>query len=77
MKIEIVIETLNDDYLTANQVNDIKSYVENHITNLGFGKMSIDKMKRLRSKYPEGIIVGSTYHPFSDVTINIKIGSHS
>ena len=77
MKIEIVIETINDDYLTANQVNDIKSYVENHISNLEFGKMNIRKMKELRSKYPDGIIVGSTYHPFSDVTISIKIGSHS
>ena len=48
MKIEIVIETLNDDYLSANQVNDIKSYIDNHISNLEFGKMSIDKMKQLR-----------------------------
>ena len=77
MRIEIVIETLNDDYLTANQVNDIKSYVENHISNLEFGKMSIDKMKSLRSKFYNGVVTGSTYHPLSDVTINIKIGSHS
>jgi len=77
MKIEIVIETINDDYLTANQVNDIKSYVENHISNLEFGKMSTIKMKELRSKFSDGVIVGSTYHPLSDVIINIKIGSHN
>jgi hypothetical protein len=77
MKIEIVIETTNDDYLTANQVNDIKSYVENHISNLEFGKIGIHKMKELRSKFSDGVIVGSTYHPLSDVIINIKIGSHS
>ena len=77
MKIEIVIETLNDDYLSANQVNDIKSYVESHIGNLEFGKMSIDKMKRLRDKFYDGVIKGSTYHPLSDVTIMIKIGPHS
>ena len=74
MKILIVIETINDDYLTANQVNDIKSYVENHIGNLEFGKMSIHKMKELRSKFCHGIITGSTYCPLSDVKISIKIG---
>ena len=77
MRIEIVIETINDDYLTANQVNDIKSYIENHIDNLEFGKMNIHKMKELRSKFYNGIIKGSTYHPLSDVTVMIKIGNHS
>ena len=75
MKIEIVIGTGNDDYLTAEQVNDIKSYIDNHIGNLEFGKMSIDKMKRLRDKFYDGVIKGSTYHPLSDISINIKIGS--
>ena len=77
MKIEIVIGTSNNDYLTAEQVNDIKSYIDNHIGNLEFGKMSIDKMKRLRDKFYDGVIKGSTYHPLSDVTIMIKIGPHS
>jgi len=75
MKIEITINTPTPEYLTTNQVNDIKEYIDNHISGLEFGNgMNTIKYDSLKKLFKDGVIVGATSYPLSGVEVSIKIG---
>jgi hypothetical protein len=75
MKIEITINTPTPEYLTTNQVNDIKEYIDNHISGLEFGNgMNTAKYDSLKKRFKDGVIVGATSYPLSGVEVSIKIG---
>lgn len=75
MKIEITINTPTPEYLTTNQVKDIKEYIDNHISGLEFDNgMNINKYERLKKQFKDGVIVGATSYPLNGVEISIKIG---